>query len=172
VKYVELGNAARAGREAGYSPRTASHGTHRILTNPAIAARLKELGQRAEDEAVANVVERKRRLTEIVRGRVTDYLNDTGDGFAVDRSSANPGALEQLSIRTSPGRDGEGAETIVDVKLHDPVRAIAELNKMERVYTEGTVVNQTVLIREIVMVRPEPRTLGGPPSTEGPEAVD
>ena len=157
VKYFETGKVAQSAIAAGYSPRSADITGSVNLRIPLIAARIQELRQRVEDDAVMKVLERKRKLSEIGRGRITDYLADSGVGFNVGPGSANPGAVEHLSIRTRPGRSDGDSEVITDLQLHDPVRAIAELNKMERVYVETPAVHHTTFI--INVISPEARTL-------------
>jgi hypothetical protein len=84
----------------------------------------------------------------------------------VDKGKSNPGAVEHVNLQTQPGSNGE-ATGIISLKLYDPIRAIAELNRMEKVYREGTESNHSGVITEIVMVRPEidapdqPRRLNG-----------
>ena len=119
-------------------------------------ARINELRRRTEDEAVVRVLERKRMLSEIARGRVTDYLNDAGDGLAVDRDSVNAGAVAEVSVQTRPGKEGQEGRVITRLKLHDPVRAIDLLNKMEGLYTDAESPGAPAIrITEVVMVRPE-----------------
>ncbi len=46
---------------------------------------------------------------------------------------SNSAALQELNVREIPQSSG-GTLVITSIKLHDPIKAIAELNKMERVY--------------------------------------
>jgi hypothetical protein len=166
VTYVRTGSATEAARAAGYSQRRPAQAGWDNLKNPAVAARVEELRRRTEDETIAGIMERKRRLSEIVRGRISDYLDDQGTRFVVDKGKSNPGAVEHVNLQTQPGSNGE-ATGIISLKLYDPIRAIAELNRMEKVYREGTESNHSGVITEIVMVRPEidapdqPRRLNG-----------
>jgi phage terminase small subunit len=163
VTYFKTGNATRAALAAGYSRRRPEQAGWDNLNNPMVAARIEELRKRTEDETVARVLERKRRLSEIARGRITDYVNADGTGFVVDKDSVNPGAVEQMSMRVRRGRNGGGAEVTVAVKLHDPVRAIDMLNKMEGLYSErDSASGQVTSFIEEVMVRPESLRLEGP----------
>jgi hypothetical protein len=163
VKYFERGNATWAAVAAGYSRRGAAVTGSVNLRRPLIMARLRELRQRAEDEAVVSVLERKRKLSEIVRGRVTDYLGELSGGLPVGKEMVNPGAVERLITRTIVGGDGprrsglrkkgdnhsrlrleedNHSVVIVMLKMRDPVRAIALLNKMDGVYDEESASNQ------------------------------
>lgn len=125
-----------AALEAGYSPKWARSMASRLSTNVSILARMEALQYEAKDETVADVLERKRRLTEILRARLTDYLTCGPDRDLIDvgPESPNTGALQEVVSRTEYDKDGAGVAVITRVKLHDPVRSIAELNKMEHIY--------------------------------------
>ena len=139
LKYIELGNASEAAKVAHYSYKTAGVMGSENLLKPKIQARLKELRQKTEDATIATVVERKQRLTEIARANLPDYVEP--EGITVDKESPNVGAVSEITTRTKVYNKREGPVTITNLKLHNPIQAIAELNKMEKVYTEGTQVN-------------------------------
>ncbi len=168
IKYLELGNFREAAIAAGYRARSARNAGWRSMKNPRIAARINELRRRTEDAAVVKILERKRILSEIARARITDYLNDAGDGLAVDRGIVNAGAVAEVSVQTRLGRDGQAGSVVTRLKLHDPVRAIDLLNRMEGLYTDaespGT---PAIRITEVVMVRPEPARLEAPEAGTG-----
>ena len=67
INYFTEGNATEAAIVAGYSPRSARSTASRLLTKGNILARLQELQKKAEDKSVATVLERKQKLTEIIR---------------------------------------------------------------------------------------------------------
>jgi hypothetical protein len=78
-----------------------------------------------------NVIERTERLSEIARARLPDYL--VNGEPSIDASSPNPGAVEGYKVNTRFTKEGEPVTTR-EIKLHSPVQAIAELNKMEGEY--------------------------------------
>lgn len=80
---------------AGYSSSNAAQQASRLLRKPHIIARIQELNQLAQDEMIMNLIERKKRLTEIAK----------------------------------------------DTKTQTAVKAISELNKMERIYDESANIN-------------------------------
>lgn len=127
LKYFELGNASEAARLALYSPRTAASIGMENLCKPQIQARIDQLRKAAEDASVATVLERKQRLTNILRASVPDFVSQ--DGIKVDGESPNVGAVSEVTTRTKIYR-GDPA-VITNLKLHSPIQAIAELNKME-----------------------------------------
>ncbi len=114
--------------EAGYAFKAAVVTASENLRKPKIMARIAELRQRAEDSSVATVIERKQVLTEILRGRLARFIDKDMDPKILDDA-----ALQEVVITSFATKDG--SETIVTrIKLNDPVKAIAELNKMEGIH--------------------------------------
>ena len=143
LKYFELGNASEAALIAGYSPRSIRNIASVNLTNANVQTRLQELRQKVEDASVATVLERKQILTEIARGNLLDYQEVGADGgyLSIGKESPNTRAISEITSRTEYDKDGVNAALITKVKLHNPVNAISELNKMEKIYTDGAVLN-------------------------------
>ena len=143
LKYFELGNATEAAIIAGYSPHTAAVIASENLTKPKIIGRIHELQQRVEDESVMTVLERKQKLTEIARCNLLDYQEIGADGsyLSIGKESPNTGAISEITSRTEYDKDGSGATLITRVKLHNPIQAITEMNKMDNIYSEGATVN-------------------------------
>ena len=140
LKYFEVGNATEAALIAGYAPKYCATNTDKLLKNTKIKARLEELRQKAEDATVATVLERKQILTEIARGRFADFMKN------LTPEKLNSAALQEIKVVSHGGDDPTKTTTI---KLHNPINAIAELNKMERIYeAEGSVIidNRTLII--------------------------
>jgi len=152
LHYFETSNATESAKLAGYSPKTAAAIACDNLRKVYVLARIAELRQKAEDTSIATVVERKQKLTEITRGNLTDYQEAGADGsyISIGKESPNTGAVSEITSRTEYNDDGANAAVITKVKLHNPVQAIAELNKMERVYEpDGAVTihnNQVTII--------------------------
>lgn len=143
LKYFELGNASEAARLALYSPHTAGVIGRENLLKPKIQARIQELRQKAEDASVMNVLERQQRLTEIGRARLTDFMELGQDGSWVNigAETEKSGAVQEIHSRTQYDENGANPTIFTSVKLHDPMKAIDLLNKMDKIYTEGTTVN-------------------------------
>jgi phage terminase small subunit len=154
LKYFELGIAQQAAIAAGYSYIYARCDSHEFLRKPAIQARITELRKAAADASVATVLERKQRLTEIVRARLADFIDADGAPRLTDET-ANNGATAEYATRTRTDKDGN-AVTEKALKLRDPVPAIQELNKMEAVYKESATVNITHNDIRIIEVRLAP----------------
>jgi len=105
----------------------------RLLTYAKIQARLKELNTKLEDAAISTKKERRKILTEIQRARFADFVDEFGNLSLVDKEQLRNAAVQEIKTeRTSAG----GIRTTL--KLRDPVGAITEHNKMDRVYTEAT----------------------------------
>lgn len=139
LKYFELGNATEAAIIAGYSKRSIRNIASVNLTKANIQTRLQELRQSIEDDTIATVKERKQILTEITRGKVGDLLDD---GQRIKQGgNLDTAAIQEIDTTDIKIGKGENAAlaTITKVRLHNPIQAIAELNKMEKIYTEGTV---------------------------------
>lgn len=143
LKYFELGNATEAAIIAGYSPKTARYIASENLTKPYIKQRYDELVQKAEDASIATVVERKQVLTEIVRGRFADFMTK------LTAEKLRSAALQEIRI-IEYGKEVPVKTTTI--KLHSPIQAIAELNKMERIYeAEGTVtIDNRILVINVL----------------------
>lgn len=115
--------------EAGYSPKTGmatmAANASRLAKNAKVIAKIEQLTKAAEDASVATVLERKQVLTEIVRGRFADFMAN------LTKEKLKSAALQEIRIT-----EGEGGKTTT-IKLHNPIQAITELNKMEKVYVES-----------------------------------
>ena len=134
LRYFETSNATESAKLAGYSPRTAAVIASENLKKLYILARINELRQKAEDDSVAGVLERKQVLSEIVRGRFMDFLTN----LTPDRLKS--AALQEVRIVETSLADGV-RKKLTTIRLHNSIQAIAELNKMERIYEpDGAVI--------------------------------
>ena len=111
---------------------------------PKILLRIKELRDMAAAPFVMTELERKARLSEIGRANLVDFVNSEGN-IELKPSAA----LAELVIEDwrSGGRESESRSK--RLKLRDPIAAIAELNKMERIGQPDTVVNNNIDNRQI-----------------------
>ena len=115
----------------------------KLLRTDKIQSYLKELRQKTEDSKVASVIERKQILSEITRGRLTDYTTcgPDRDLISVGSESPNTAALQEITTRTEVDEKSAGVAVITKLKLHNPIQAIDLLNKMDKIYTDGSTVN-------------------------------
>jgi phage terminase small subunit len=146
LKYFELGNASKAARLAKYSPKTAAVIGRENLLKPQIQARINELRQRTEDASVMGVLERKQRLTEIGRAKLTDFMELGQDGSWVNigEETSKGGAIQEIHSRTEYDDNGSKPIVYTSVKLHDPMKAIDLLNKMDKLYSDGAFIQNNV----------------------------
>ena len=115
--------------KAGYSRSYAVHGN--LMTLSVVVERIKELKDILASQSIMSVAARKARLSEIGSARLCDFRQN-GVMNPFDIKVEYPGALAEVSY-------DEGM--LEKIKLHDPVKAISELNKMERIYETGTTIN-------------------------------
>lgn len=145
IKYFELGNATQAMIAAGYAPKHAGNNSWNVLKSPLVQARIDELRQAIAqehkeeiDQAIMNVEERQIRLSEIGRARITDFMELGQDGSWVNLGPETKlsGAIQEIHSRTEYDDDGSKPTVHTSVKLHDPMKAIDLLNKMDKIYSE------------------------------------
>ena len=123
--------------EAGYKPSRAKETGYRLVTYGQVWDRYLELQQLATSAAVMPVRERKERLSELSRANIPDFI--TGDGIKVSKESPNVGAVSEITSVTRVFRKSGEPVVITKLKLHNPITAIAELNKMEGEYPPSNV---------------------------------
>ncbi len=115
----------------------------RLLKTAKVQAYLKELHDKAESDKIMSVQERKERLSEIARARLTDY-QETGldSGYiSIGKDSPNTAAIAGIESATKFDENGNTGTLFTKVKLHSPIQAIDLLNKMDKIYSDNPVVN-------------------------------
>ena len=138
VHYFQTGDREASMIAAGYSPLYAKENAPKVLNNTKVQKRLAELRKAAEDKAIMSVVERKKRLSEIGRAELTEFLDP--DGKPEITKGKSKGALNEYTHVTRYDKQGNPIVTKA-VKLLNPISAIQELNKMDGVYDTKTVIN-------------------------------
>jgi phage terminase small subunit len=161
ITYFKCGNATQAAITAGYKPKAARVMGSENLIKPAITSRLAELRGKVETKAIMDVQERKERLTEIARARLTDYMQLGADGSWVDigKETPNGASIQEIHSRTEYDENGEHPTIYTSVKLHDPMKAIDLLNKMDKLYTDGPTVNVDNRKMEIIVTSEKSKKL-------------
>ena len=149
LHYFKTGNATESVILAKFAPRSAAVTGSRLLRKANIQERLKELQVKAEDAAVMSVVERKRKLSIIGRAELIDFMQD--DEPVLSKNTPNHAAAEEYSVSTRYAKNGDPIVTR-SVKLLNPVSAIQELNKMEKIYSESGTTNNFIDNRKIILV--------------------
>uniref|UniRef100_A0A6M3IHN6 Putative terminase n=1 Tax=viral metagenome TaxID=1070528 RepID=A0A6M3IHN6_9ZZZZ len=159
LNYFECGNASEAARLAKYSPKTAGVIGAENLLKPKIQAKLRELNEIVKSKKVATVEERKNRLTEFIRANVADFADDEGEPV-LNKDIPNYGAAREYYHRTKYGKFGNATIT-KSIKLVDPIAAISELNKMEKIYETSVNINQDNRVMNIIVESEETKKLLG-----------
>ena len=134
--------------QAGYSTKYAieildSNASH-LANSSKVLARLNELRSKVANDKIMGVQERKERLSEIARGRLTDYQECGLDGsgyISITKNSPNTAAIAGIESATKFDEEGNTGTLFTKVRLHSPTQAIDLLNKMDKLYSEGTQVN-------------------------------
>jgi phage terminase small subunit len=152
LEYFKTGNVAASAVTAGYSVKAVRAVSSRMLTFANVKARILELQKKAEDASIMTALERRQRLSEIGRGNLIDFIGSDGDPLPLNRDIPNNRALTEYSIITTTTKSGN-IMTTRSVKLHNPVAAIQELNRMTGDYAptkiEATGKDGAPLIPEI-----------------------
>jgi phage terminase small subunit len=144
-------------KQAGYSPKWVSRHLRDLLASPRIQARLKELKEKVGSDESLGVMSRQERmirLSQIAKASITDFMEMGQDGSWVNIGKEHPmgGAVEELRARTEYDDNGAHSTVYTQVKLHDPMKAIDLLNKMDKIYSDGAQVSIDNRKIEIIVV--------------------
>ena len=158
--YIILRNATQSAIKAGYSPHLIGTNSNHLLENTSIKARLAELRAVLPiDPDIATTEERKRRLTEIYRANLVDFQGDDREP-TLSRDIPHHQAASEYSVSTTYTKNGE-AKVTKSIKLLNPISAIQEHNKMERVGAQDSIVNNFNEIKIVVVYAPPPEIIDG-----------
>lgn len=94
--YAQCGNTVQSALRAGYSENYANARAHELLVNVGVAAYIRELSERAQDERIMTAKERQALLSDIAK--------DGGNDPAVDTLNKMTGeyvAKIQAEVKTS-----------------------------------------------------------------------
>ena len=156
LAYIASGIGTQAAIEVGVPERSARFSASKWLRRPDVQARIAELRQKTEDATVMSILERKQRLTEIGRAKLTDFMELGADGTwcNIGPESKSAGAVQEITSRTEYDDDSATSIIHTKVKLHDPVKAIDLLNKMDKIYADNTgtqvnIDNRTLIVNVV-----------------------
>ena len=118
-------SSAEAYRRAGYGAkaRDVSANASRLLAQPHVASRLRQLRDAAASDEVMELHEALVSLTMIARGRLSDYLREDG---SVDITKVADGGPEIEDFQVV----GTGQTQSARLKMRDPVKAIERLARL------------------------------------------
>lgn len=145
---------------AGYTPSRAAQTASRLARYGKIRDRYNELQEQAASDKVASEIERKEILSEIARGKLTNFMECGQDGawINIDKTNMNTSALQSIDSTTKYDENGSAA-VITKIRLHSPVQAISELNKMEHIYEAPALLNQDNRVINIYVTDNEAKDL-------------
>ncbi len=110
-----------------------SHASNLAATDK-VKTRLSQLIAAQDATLISTPSERRKILTEIQRARIADYLDENGN-LVVKREQMRSAAVREITTE----RTLMGVRTTL--KLHSPIPAISEHNKMDHLYETGTAIN-------------------------------
>lgn len=119
--------------QAGYKPSRARFTGSNLATYSNIIERIKELQGAATSSDIMDVRERREKLSAIARPCLTDFVEATEEGSHIDigKDTKGKAAIQEVTTTHQVGdKGGRSPAVITKLKLHDPIRAISELNKM------------------------------------------
>jgi len=154
--------------KAGYKVSRAIKTGSDLVTNRDIIDRIIELHEKIESKAIMKPKERKEILSEIGRGRLTDFI-DTDGQPTLDENTPHGRAAAEYSIRETYNKQGDPVIT-KSIKLHNPIPAINELNKMEHIYEDKTPEGR-VIVNSFTFILPD-GTRVSPKELKGINAID
>ena len=133
-----------AGYSSKYSLAVLDVNASRVAAKTKIRLRIQELVKEHRRADVADFEERQRILTEITRGRLTDYITcgPDKDLIEVGPDSPNTAAFQEITSRTEYDKDGSNAAVITKIKLHDPMQAGRDVAKVKGWLGQDNVVTQ------------------------------
>ena len=117
-----------AGYSTNYPPEDIDANACKLASVTKIKQRLNELRDKAAEPDISTYNERRLTLTEIERARVADFVDESGNLSIGSREALRNAAVQEIKTE----RTIAGVRTTL--KLRDPVSAITEHNKMEKVY--------------------------------------
>ena len=127
VRYPNESNSKLAVRSGFKDGKTLYIYINKLLKKPYIMQRINELRKEVERETILSVQKRHEILSEIANAKLHDFIYpDTGQ-IKWDKPSR---AIK--SIETTYNKAGN---RVVTIKLHSPIPAIQELNRMTGAYT-------------------------------------
>jgi len=135
---------------AGYAAKWARSIASRLSTNVNIRARIDELNAVAAAGRIADKQERMEHLTQIVRAKIEDYL-DNGETPTL-KGGVYPHAVRKFIHRTYITKKGD---TVIEktIELKDSIEAVDKLNRMDNTYSDPLPINQTNNFQFNIIVR-------------------
>ncbi len=102
-----------------------------------ITAEIRRLQEKMASPRIMTVQKRKERLSEIIRARMTDYVEIVNGSIQLktNKEKLPTGGISKMQTVTKTDKSGTTV-TKTSVKLGDTLKAIHELNKMDGLYRQ------------------------------------
>lgn len=111
----------------------------RVRARPRVSERIDELRDEVKKEIVSKVIsdetERREILTDIERGKVSDYVDDKGNLDSSKIKELDSSSVREIKTVEWFGKDEQHSITTT-LRLNNPIPAITEHNKMDKVYED------------------------------------
>jgi phage terminase small subunit len=139
-------NGKQSALQAGYSESHAAKMACQLLKKKAIRLRIKQNLQLARASTIMEVRERKERLTQIGRADLRDFVSIQGNQVCMKiKGKKRKGTLRSLAIEET--FDAKGNRKVTHkIQLHDPMKAIDMLNRMDGEYNETIDVSGSLVV--------------------------
>jgi len=130
-EYLKDHNATQSAIRAGYSERSSTVTSCRLLANANVSAAIKKAEEKAWDKAIMSRREALSRLSAMGRSNMADYIDESGK-LDIDKILEEKPVLSEFHTKESDTQFGSSVSK--RAKLVCPDRAIAELSKMQGFY--------------------------------------
>jgi len=132
----------KAGYSSNSSPETIDKHACQLANSAKILSRYIALQKKADVDVVASYDERLKILSEIGRGRLADFVDDAG---VIDKRKLTSRAIQAVDQQLVRGK----IATVTKLRLHNPIQAIAELNKMDGSYAPEKSINLNLEAKDL-----------------------
>ncbi len=148
-----------SGYSTNYSQAVIAVNASRLANSTKVKLRIQELRDQAANGAVMTLQEMLETHTEIARGRVGHFLDDNQRiEQGTDLNNASIQELNAFDITIGKGENAKLA-TITKIKLHDPVRSMQEIAKLQGHYPKEAQGGNTYNDIKVLIVREKPKEL-------------
>ena len=120
-----------------------------------VSVRVQELQKLAAADTIIDITKRKQILSDIASAKPGEFMETTERGGLLTKfemDSPKQHAVQSLKSHVE-GKDEDEA-TVTEIRLRDPIAAIAELNKMEGVYAPEKF--EADIKHSMIMKEPDP----------------
>lgn len=117
LEYAKCGNATESAKKAGYAEKTSYSIGQRLLKKVEVQDRLAELAEEAKNNAIADIQEMQKTLTEIIRQQMKEeviIVEGCGDGYSEARKMTKTASLKDIvsAINTLGKMQGAFSEKV------------------------------------------------------------